>query len=75
MVVAVPSVSVLSTTSVGKILSTSTRPIFLKKMKIVPFQDAALGFLNSPDATRFSENFNKDVEIENEKILQMDNFL
>ncbi|GMH80367.1 hypothetical protein TL16_g08517 [Triparma laevis f. inornata] len=47
----------------------------MKSMKIVPIIDnkpTALSVRNSPDATGFIGNYNRDLEFENDKVLQMD---
>ncbi|GMI16957.1 hypothetical protein TrLO_g9820 [Triparma laevis f. longispina] len=64
--------------SIGKVLSSHTRPTFLRKMKIAPVQDetsTGLSCLNEPDAIRFIDNYINDLSIEGEKVLQMDNIV
>ena len=62
--------------SVGKILSKPTRAAIVKSNKVVPIQNqksAALSVLSSPEAILHIENYNKDLDIENEKVINMDN--
>ncbi|GMH83489.1 hypothetical protein TL16_g09612 [Triparma laevis f. inornata] len=62
--------------SIGNSLSIPTRATLLESAKIVPFDSSpstALSFLDSPEAVVYKENYNRDVEYENETILQMDN--
>ncbi|GMH92472.1 hypothetical protein TrST_g1906 [Triparma strigata] len=64
--------------SVGRILSQSSQSSLIASMKIVPLQDekvTAVSCLNSPAAEAFIKNYNKDLEVENEKVIQMDSCL
>ena len=48
----------------------------IKSNKVVPIQSqksAALSVLSSPEAILHIENYNKDLDIENEKVINMDN--
>ena len=56
----------------------------MSKKKIVPMEShkimlmesqlsTALSVLSSPDAVKYTEAYNKDLEIENEMVRQMDN--
>ncbi|GMI11299.1 hypothetical protein TrVE_jg2985 [Triparma verrucosa] len=48
------------------------------KIKILPMESqssTALGILSSPDAVKFTKAYNKDLEIESDMVLQMDNEL
>lgn len=62
--------------SVGKVLFTPTRATLMKKNKVVPMLSptlTALAVFSLPEANLFIENLNKDIEFENEKVIQMDN--
>ncbi|GMH81378.1 hypothetical protein TL16_g08911 [Triparma laevis f. inornata] len=62
--------------SVGKVLSSRTTITHLKGARIIPYLDetsTALSVLNSPEAASYITNHNKDLDIENETILHMDN--
>ncbi|GMH66180.1 hypothetical protein TrST_g11454 [Triparma strigata] len=62
--------------SAGKILSKPTRATMIKSNKVVLVQNqksAALSVLSSPEAILHIENYNKDLDIENEKVINMDN--
>ncbi|GMH84238.1 hypothetical protein TL16_g09862 [Triparma laevis f. inornata] len=64
--------------SSGKVLPKPSRITFLNSSKIVPMQGAASTistFLNSSKALTFFENYNKDIDFENEKIMLMDNIV
>ncbi|GMH51051.1 hypothetical protein TrST_g8578 [Triparma strigata] len=63
--------------SVGKVLTKRSTISNMLSNKIVPFnpdeKQAALAVFNSPEAVLHVKNFNKDVDVENEIVLQMDN--
>ncbi|GMH74393.1 hypothetical protein TL16_g06453 [Triparma laevis f. inornata] len=62
--------------SIGKVLSTPTRATLMKKNKVVPMLSStltALAVFSLPEANLFVENLNKDIETENEKVIQMEN--
>ena len=63
--------------SAGKVKSTPSRvTLMMSKNKIVPMESqssTALSILSSPEATKYVEDHNKDLEIESELVRQMDN--
>mmetsp|Transcript_14557 Transcript_14557/g.26904 ORF Transcript_14557/g.26904 Transcript_14557/m.26904 type:complete len:255 (-) Transcript_14557:468-1232(-) len=62
--------------STGKIKSTRTSIARLKTNKVAPMPSqtsTALAVFSSPEANQYIENLNKDLDFENEKVLQMDN--
>ncbi|GMH47422.1 hypothetical protein TrVE_jg4853 [Triparma verrucosa] len=66
------------TSSVVETLANPSQKPFFKRTKVVPVQtqqssSTALSILSSPEATSFIKNYNKDLEFENEKIVQMTN--
>ena len=62
--------------SIGRIKSHRTSITRLKTNKIAPIMSqtsTALSIFSSPEANQYIENSNKDLDFENEKVLQMDN--
>ncbi|GMI00639.1 hypothetical protein TrST_g8799 [Triparma strigata] len=62
--------------STGRIKSQRPRIIRLKNNKVAPMMSqtsTALSIFSSPEANLYSKNYNKDLDFENEKVLQMDN--
>ena len=63
--------------SAGKVKSTPSRvTLMMSKNKIVPMESqslTALSVLSSPEATKYVEDHNKDLETESELVRQMDN--
>ena len=64
------------TSSVVETLSFPSQKSFFKRTKVVPVQtqqssSTALSILSSPEAISFIKNYNKDLEFENEKVVQM----
>ncbi|GMH98238.1 hypothetical protein TL16_g13395 [Triparma laevis f. inornata] len=64
--------------SMGRIISTKPRSTLFKAVRIVPVQGeklSALAVLSAPEASKFVEDYNKDVAFENKKAFQMDKVL
>ncbi|GMH64698.1 hypothetical protein TrST_g10111 [Triparma strigata] len=63
--------------SAGNIKSTPSRvTLMMSKNKIMPMESqssTALSVLSSPEATKYTEAYNKDLETESEIVRQMDN--
>jgi hypothetical protein len=62
--------------SIGRILSDRAPTIRIRRIQIAPMMSqtsTALSIFSSPKANQHIENLNKDLDFENEKVLQMDN--
>ena len=62
--------------SIGRILSNRAPTIRIRRTQIAPItsqMSTSLSILSSPEAILYRKNYNKDLDFENEKVLQMDN--